>query len=128
MGWNSPRKSCSPGLCDRMSSTQRSRSAPSGDRRTAVELENVQSPGLLTAARWPTTRGRRPQHRDGSPGSSHEAGRVTTQGPTSVTNSNSSAATSEAAQESEHTAATHSSGGSGGESPWLRKTLLTLGT
>ena len=128
VGWKSPRKSCSPGLCDRMSSPQRSRSAPSGDKRTAVEIEDVQSPELLTAAQWPPNRGRRPQHHAGSPGSSHEAGTATTQGPTSITNSNSSAATSEAGQETEHTAATYSPGGSGGESPWSRKTLLTLGT
>lgn len=111
-----------------MSSTQRSRSEPSGDRRATGENENVQSPGLLTAARWHTTRGRQAQHRDGSPGPSSEAGKAKSQGSTSVTNSNSSVATSEAGQESNHTAATHSSGGSGGESPWSRKTLLTLGT
>ena len=111
-----------------MSSAQRSRSAPSGDRRTASEPESVQSPGLLTAAQWHTTRRRQHHHRDASLGPSRQAGNATTQGRTSVTNSNSSVATTEAGQDSEHTAATHSSGGSGGESPWSRKTVLTLGT
>ena len=111
-----------------MSSTQRSRSAPSGERHVAGEAENVQSPGLLTASRWHTTRGRQPQHREQPPGPSREADNASPQGPTSVTNSNSSISTSEGGQESDHTAITQSSGGSGGESPWSRKTLLTLGT
>lgn len=109
-----------------MSSTQRSRSAPPGDRGDPNEPESVQSPRLLTAARWPTTLERHAQYRDTSPGSSREEGKATTQEPTSVTHPLSSVATSEAGQESGHTAATHSSGGSNGQSPWFRKTLLTL--
>lgn len=111
-----------------MSSTQRSRSAPSGDRGTFSESEDVQSSGLLTAERWRSTRERQPHHRDAFQGFSPEASNPTTQGITHVTNSTSSVAASEVAQGSELTAATNSSGASGVQSPWLRKTLLTLGT
>lgn len=109
-----------------MSSTQRSHSAPSGDRRAVSEAENVQSPGLLTAARWHTTRGRQSQPRTRSPGPSRDAGETTAQVAISVAHSNSSVATSETGQGSNHTAVTHSSGESSGDSPWTRKTLLTL--
>ena len=111
-----------------MSSTQRSRSAPSGDRRTFSESDDVQSPGLLTGERWRSTREHQPHHHHASRGSSPEASNPTTQGITHVTNSASSVVANEVAQESDLTAATNSSGASGGESPWLRKTLLTLGT
>ena len=111
-----------------MSSTQRSHSAPSGDRRAASGPENVQSPERLSPGRWPSIRSRQAQHHDESPGPSREEVKATTAEPNSVTHSNSSVLSSEAGQESDHTAATHSSGGSNGQSPWYRKTLLTLGT
>lgn len=111
-----------------MSSTQRSHSAPSGDRRASSEPESVQSPGLLTAERWHTAGGQQSLHRKRSPGPSRDAGETTMQGPISATHSETSVATNEAAQDSDNTAATHSSGGSHEDSPWTRKTLLTLGT
>ena len=111
-----------------MPSTQRSHSAPSADRRTEDEAENVSSPGHLGAARWHTTRTRQPQHRDESPGPSHEVVGATLQGSRFVTSLNSTVATSKTGQESDHMAAMNSPEGPIGENPWTRKTLLTLGT
>lgn len=110
-----------------MPSTQPSQSAPSGDRHADSESENVQSPGLPRAAQWHTIRQQQPQDRDQFPGASYEVGDVTLQRPPSATNLIPAVATGEIGQDLDHTAATHSSGGSDRDSPWRKKTLLTLG-
>ena len=111
-----------------MPSTQRSHSAPSRNGRTDSDPDNAPSPGLLTPARWHTTRTQQPQQHEESPASSHEAGEASPQEPASVTTMHSTVVPSGTAQDLETMTSTQDSGGPIGDNPWDRKTLLTLGT
>ena len=111
-----------------MPSTQRSHSAPSRNGRTDTDPDNAPSPGLLRPARWHTTRTQQPQQHEESPGSSHEAREAPTQGPAFLTTVHSTVASSAIGQDLETMTSTQDSGGTVGDNPWDRKTLLTLGT
>ena len=111
-----------------MPSTQRSHSAPSRNGRTDSDLDIAPSPELLKPTRWHTTRIQQSQQHEESRGSSHEAGEVPPQRPASVTRIESTAALSGAQQDLDTMTSTLDSGGPNGDNPWVRKTLLTLGT
>lgn len=111
-----------------MPSTQRSHSAPSGNRLVDGEAEDVPSRGLPRTTRWNTTRTWQAQQHEESSALSRQAGDATPQGPASVANPCSMAATSEVGQDLDIRATAHNVEGSQAGDPWIRKTLLTLGT
>ena len=111
-----------------MPSTQRSHSAPSRNGQIDSDPDNAPSPGLLRPARWHTTRTQQPQHHEESPGSSHKADEATPKGPASVTRRNSTVTPSRVGQDLDTMTSTPDSGVPNEDNPWVRKTLLTLGT
>ena len=92
-----------------MPSNQRSQSAPPGVRNANTGPENVQS-------NWSR-----------SSGPSQNAGDATAQTPHSGTGLNTPVARENLGQGSNHTVASHGTGGSDGDNLWIRKTLLTFG-
>lgn len=111
-----------------MPSTQRSHSAPSANRLVDGEAENVPSPGLLRAAPWSTTRTRQIQEHEESSALSRQAGDAIPQGSVPSANTYSTVVTSEVGQDLNNMATAHNFEGPQAGDPWIRKTLLALGT